>query len=216
MDQLNKTERTSITRIANRGSYDKNVITGILKEALVCHISYVFENRPYTIPHLYAIKEDKIYIHGSVGSFMLRQLKNEIDLCFSVTLIDGLVLARSAFHHSVNYRSVILFGKAQIVENEEEKKRALEALTNHVIPNRYQDIRSPNKSELKQTIVLSIPIEEASAKIRTGGPNDDEEDYALNVWAGILPLQLVAGSPVPDVKMTESLDVPHYVSDYKR
>jgi nitroimidazol reductase NimA-like FMN-containing flavoprotein (pyridoxamine 5'-phosphate oxidase superfamily) len=216
MDQLNKTERTSITRMPNRGSYDQKTIVRILNEALVCHISYVFENKPFTIPHLYAVKNDKIYIHGSVGSFMLRALKKEIEICFSVTLLDGLVLARSAFHHSVNYRSVILFGKAKMVEEESEKLEALEALTEHVIPGRYAEVRKPSVNELKQTIVLSIPIEEASAKIRAGNPGDEEEDYNLEVWAGVLPLKMVSTTPITDPKLKEGLEVPSYVANYKR
>ncbi|MBC7450017.1 MAG: pyridoxamine 5'-phosphate oxidase family protein [Cytophagales bacterium] len=216
MDQLKKTERTEVTRMANRASYDKETIKAILAEGLVCHVSYVFEGQPFTIPHLYGVKEETIYIHGSVGSFMLRELKKEIDLCFSVTLIDGLVLARSAFHHSVNYRSVILFGKAKLVEEEEEKTAALKVLTEHVIKGRWDDVRKPNATEMKQTMVLAISLEQASAKIRTGGPNDDEEDYALDVWAGVLPLTLVAGSAIPDIKMKEEREVPEYVIGYDR
>ena len=216
MEELKKTDRTTVTRLAKRASYDKATILSILQEGLVCHISYVHENQPFLLPHLYAVKNDKIYIHGSVGSFMLRALKNEIDLCFSVTLIDGLVLARAAFHHSVNYRSVVLFGKATLVENEQEKTEALEALTEHVIPGRWAEARWPNAGELKQTIVLSLPIEEASAKIRTGGPSDDEEDYALDVWAGVLPLKTVAEAPIPDPKMKEQKEAPAYITNYSR
>lgn len=203
MEELPKTDRTTVTRLAKRASYDKATILSILQEGLVCHISYVHEGQPFLLPHLYAVKNEKVYIHGSVGSFMLRTLKTEIDLCFVVSLIDGLVLARSAFHHSVNYRSVVLFGKAKVVEDEQEKTEAMQALTEHVIPGRWAEVRWPTASELKQTIVLSIPIEEASAKIRTGGPVDDEEDYALDVWAGVLPLQQVAGTPIPDPKMQQ-------------
>ena len=216
MEELNKTDRTTVTRLPKRASYDKATILSILLEGLVCHISYIHENQPFLLPHLYAVKNNKIYIHGSVGSFMLRALKNEINLCFSVTLIDSLVLARSAFHHSVNYRSVVLFGKATLVENEQEKTEALEALTEHVIPGRWAEARWPNASELKQTIVLSLPIEEASAKIRTGGPNDDEEDYAMDVWAGVLPLRTVAEAPIPDPKMKEPKLAPAYITNYSR
>jgi nitroimidazol reductase NimA-like FMN-containing flavoprotein (pyridoxamine 5'-phosphate oxidase superfamily) len=216
MEQINKTERTTVTRIAKRASYDKKTMLDILKEGLVCHIAYVHEGQPFLLPHLYGVKNNKIYIHGSVGSFMLRALKKEIELCFSVTLIDGLVLARSAFHHSVNYRSVVVFGKAQVVEDEQEKAEALESLTEHVIPGRWVDVRKPNESEMRQTIVLSIPVEEASAKIRTGGPNDEEEDYGLNVWAGVLPLKTMPGIPVPDDKQKSQIDVPYYVTNYNR
>jgi uncharacterized protein len=216
MSQLEKTERTTVTRLAKRAVYEKEAILQILKEGLVCHISYVHEGQPFTIPHLYGVKDEKIYIHGSVGSFMLRALKTEIDLCFSVTLIDGLVLARSAFHHSVNYRSVVLFGKAKIVEEEAEKMEALETLTDHVVPGRWNEVRIPNATEMKQTIVLSIPIQEASAKIRTGGPGDDEEDYNLDVWAGVLPLKIVSGLPITDPKMRFEKAVPDYVLNYDR
>jgi len=216
MDELKKTDRTTVRRLAKRSSYEKATIISILKEGLVCHISYVHENQPFILPHLYAVKNDKVYIHGSVGSFMLRALKTEIDLCFSVTLIDGLVLARSAFHHSVNYRSVVLFGTAKVVESEQEKTEALEALTEHVIHGRWAEVRWPNASELKQTIVLSVPIEEASAKIREGGPGDDEEDYTLDVWAGILPLRTVAEAPIPDPKMDKPTEIPGYVTNYSR
>jgi hypothetical protein len=216
MSQLEKTERTSVTRLAKRAVYEKETILQILHEGLVCHISYVHEGQPFTIPHLYGVKEDRIYIHGSVGSFMLRNLKTEIELCFSVTLIDELVLARSAFHHSVNYRSVVLFGKAKIVEEENEKMEALEILTEHVIPGRWKEVRSPNSTEMKQTIVLSIPIEEASAKIRTGNPGDDEEDLYLDVWAGVLPLKISTGIPIADTKMQFEKPVPDYVLNYER
>ncbi len=216
MDQLNKTDRTTITRLANRASYDRETILSILKEALVCHVSYVHEGQPFMLPHLFGVKDDKIYIHGSVGSFMLRALKKEIDLCFSVTLLDGLVLARSAFHHSVNYRSVVVFGKAKLVEDEEERWAALEALTEQVIPGRWADVRLPNAKELKQTMVLSIALEEASAKIRTGDPGDEEEDYDLNIWAGVLPLHTVTGQPITDPKMKMQVEVPAYVKEYRR
>jgi uncharacterized protein len=216
MSELRKTERTTISRLPKRANYDRDTILSILKEGLVCHVSYVNENMPVTIPHLYGVKDGVIYIHGSVGSFMLRNLKKEIDLCFSVTLIDGLVLARSAFHHSVNYRSVVLFGKAKLVEGDTEKMHALEVLTEHVIPGRWNEVRLPDANEMKQTMVLAIPVDEASAKIRTGGPGDDEDDYRLNVWAGVLPLALVAGEPVPDALLAEGIEVPGYVKDYKR
>jgi nitroimidazol reductase NimA-like FMN-containing flavoprotein (pyridoxamine 5'-phosphate oxidase superfamily) len=216
MDQLKKTDRTTITRMPARGSYDRETILDILKEGLVCHISYVHEGQPFSLPHLYGVKGDKIYIHGSVGSFMLRALKKEIDLCFSVTLIDGLVLARSAFHHSVNYRSVVVFGKAVLVESEEERMDALEALTDQVIPGRWAEVRLPSPGELKQTMVLSISLEEASAKIRAGGPGDEEEDYDLNVWAGVLPLALSTGVPITDLKMKMQVEVPQYVKEYSR
>lgn len=216
MEELKKTDRTTVTRLAKRASYDKEIIIAILKEGLVCQISFIHENQPFLLPHVYALRDDKIYIHGSVGSFMLRALKKEIELCFSVTLLDGLVLARSAFHHSVNYRSVVVFGKAKLVEDEQEKTEALKALTEHVVPGRWETVRPPNATELKQTMVLSIPLEEASAKIRAGGPIDDEEDSKLEVWAGVLPLKVAAGEPVPDEKHKSHVPTPSYLKRYSR
>lgn len=216
MNQLQKTERTTLTRSPKRGSYDKASILEILKEGLVCHISFTDNGQVYLLPNLYGVKNDKIYIHGSVGSFMLRSLKTEIDLCFSVTLIDGLVLARSAFHHSVNYRSVIVFGKATIVTDEEERMEALQVLTEHIVPGRWKEVRLPNKSEMTKTMILSIPLEEASAKIRSGGPNDEEEDYNFKTWAGVLPLKIEAGSPIPDARLLDGVNVPGYVNNYNR
>lgn len=217
MDQLKKTDRTTITRLPNRGSYDKAVIQNILKEGLICHISFVYEGQQYLLPNLYGVKEDVIYIHGSVGSFLQRSLSQEIDLCFSVTLLDGLVLARSAFHHSANYRSVVLYGKAKVVQSETEKMKALEILTEHIVPGRWNEVRLPNASELKKTMVLSICIEEASAKVRQGPPSDDEEDYYLStIWAGEIPLQITSDKAISDPKLAKEIAIPEYVMNYKR
>ena len=200
MENLKKTERTSISRLPDRGSYDLNVIKEILKEGLICHIAFIHEGKPYMLPNMYGLFENTIYIHGSVGSFLQRTLMQEIELCFSVTLLDGLVLARSAFHHSANYRSVVMFGKAKVVSEEAEKMHALKILTDHIVPGRWEQVRFPNKSEMKKTNVLSIPIAEASAKIRFGPLSDDEADTLLDdICAGLIPLNLSANQPVPDV-----------------
>jgi nitroimidazol reductase NimA-like FMN-containing flavoprotein (pyridoxamine 5'-phosphate oxidase superfamily) len=216
MEQISPTERTTITRLANRGNYDADVIRAILKEGLICHISFVHEGQPYLLPNMYGIKDNTIFIHGSVGSFLQRSLAQEMDLCFSVTLLDGLVLARSAFHHSANYRSVVLFGKARRVESDEEKMQALEILTEHIIPGRWKEVRLPTKSELKKTMVLAIPLNEASAKIRTGPPVDDEEDYGLDVWAGQLPLRLQSGEPIADARLKTGIQAPLFITKYQR
>jgi nitroimidazol reductase NimA-like FMN-containing flavoprotein (pyridoxamine 5'-phosphate oxidase superfamily) len=168
------------------------------------------------IPTGYARVDDKLYIHGSQASRMLRTLSGGLDACVTVTIIDGLVLARSAFHHSMNYRSVVIFGRATLVEDREEKMAALLALSEHFVRGRWADVREPTEQEMKQTTVLSLPLVEASAKIRTGPPLDDEEDYAMDVWAGVIPLRLVAGEPIDDPRLIEGVEVPAYAREYKR
>lgn len=211
-----KTERTAIKRIPKRGAYDGETINAILDEAFVCHVGFVVEGQPYVIPTGYARVENDLYIHGSTASRMLRNLSQGIDLCVTVTLIDGLVLARSAFHHSMNYRSVVILGKAELVSDKDEKNKALEAFTEHVIPGRWAEVRWPTDLELKATTVLRLPINEASAKIRTGPPIDDPDDYSMNVWAGVLPISLTPSEPVADVKLPKDIPVPVYVQQYKR
>ena len=193
------TDRTKVRRLANRGNYDRETVHSILDEALVCHVGFVVDGAPVVIPTIHWREGDELYFHGSAASRMLRALKSGVEACVTVTLIDGLVLARSAFHHSMNYRSVVIFGEARVVEGD-EKLRALDSLIEHITPDRARDVRPPNEIELKQTLVLALPLDEASAKIRTGGPVDDEEDYALPVWAGVVPLKLTAGEPIPDEK----------------
>ena len=168
------------------------------------------------IPTGYARLDDTLYIHGSQASRMLRTLAGGVDACLTVTLLDGLVLARSAFHHSMNYRSVVVFGRAMLVDDPEEKMAALLALSEHIVRGRWADVREPTEQEIKATTVLSLPLEEVSAKIRTGPPLDDEDDYAMNVWAGVVPLRLVAGEPVADPRLPEDIQVPVYARDYKR
>jgi len=211
-----QTERTKVKRLPARGHYDRETINGILDEGFICHVGFVVENQPYVIPTGYARVDDQLYIHGSAASRMLRNLSKGIEVCVTVTLIDGLVLARSAFHHSINYRSVVILGKATLVEDPEEKDKALEALTEHIVPGRWADVRWPTELELKATTVLRLPIEEASAKVRTGDPKDDEEDYAMDVWAGVLPLSLATGAPVNDARLHPATNVPAYVTQYKR
>src|SRR5688572_3605601 len=196
MDKGNtKTERTRVKRLPDRGKYDRETIYPILDEAFICHVGFVVDGQPYVIPTGFSRIGDELYIHGSSASRMLRNLSQGIEMCVTVTLIDGLVLARSAFHHSVNYRSVVVLGKATPVEDADEKNKALEALTEHIVPGRWADVCWPTELELKATSVLKLPITEASAKVRVGGPKDDEEDYAMDVWAGVLPLDLATGEP---------------------
>jgi len=209
---LEQTDRTRIRRLPERGNYDPAVIHAILDEALICHVGFVIDGRPVVIPTIHARVGDHLYFHGSPAAGMLRTLRGGVDACVTVTLLDGLVLARSAFHHSMNYRSVVVFGKAEEVVDREEKIRVLDKLVEHVCRGRSADARRPNESELKQTLVLRIPIAEASAKIRTGPPKDDEEDYALPIWAGVLPLALTPSAPVPD----NEVPVPQYVAKYSR
>jgi len=209
-----KTERTTVKRLPKRGAYDRETVNAILDEALICHVGFVAGGAPVVIPTIHWRDEETLYFHGSAASRMLRSLRDGIDACVTVTLLDGLVLARSAFHHSMNYRSVVVFGKAREVTEREEKLRALETLVEHVVRGRAADIRGPNESELRQTLVLALPIEEASAKVRTGGPVDDEEDYALPVWAGVVPCSLVFTSAIPDERVSAA--VPDYIAGYNR
>ena len=207
------TDRTRVRRLSERGHYETETIHAILDEALLCHVGFVVDGAPVVIPTIHWRDGETLYFHGSAASRMLRSLKGGVDACVTVTLLDGLVLARSAFHHSMNYRSVVVFGKAREV-GEDEKIRALESLVEHVVRGRSKDVRAPNQKELRQTLVLALPIDEASAKIRTGGPVDDDEDYALPIWAGVLPLKLTPGEVVTDQRVT--VDVPEYVTKYVR
>ena len=210
------TERTRVRRLPKRGAYDSETINSILDEAFVCHIGFVVDGQPYVIPTGFARIDNDLYIHGSSASRMLRSLAEGVQVCVTVTLVDGLVLARSAFHHSMNYRSVVILGKATLIEEPQEKGRAMEALTEHIVPGRWKDVRWPTELELKATSVLKVPIEEASAKIRTGGPVDDEEDYTIDIWAGVLPLELVSGQPIEDERLAQEIELPKYIQDYKR
>ena len=209
-----KTERTTVKRIPKRGSYDRETINAILDEAFICHVGFNISAQPYVIPTGFARIGDSLYIHGSSASRMLRNIADGIDICVTITLIDGLVLARSAFHHSMNYRSVVILGRAEMVTDEKEKYAALEAFTNHIIPGRWPEIRWPSDLELKATTVLKLPITEASAKIRTGDPVDDAEDYAMPIWAGVIPLTLTPGEPISDSKLNNGVPPPDHVRMY--
>jgi nitroimidazol reductase NimA-like FMN-containing flavoprotein (pyridoxamine 5'-phosphate oxidase superfamily) len=216
MKTFEKTERTTLKRLPSRGVYDRELVYAILDEGLICHVGFAVEGRPFVIPTGYARNGDQLYIHGSQASRMLRILTGGIDVCVTVTLLDGLVLARSAFHHSMNYRSVVVFGRATTVDDPAEKLEALIAFSEHVIPERWDDVREPTDQELKATTVLSLALEEVSAKVRSGPPLDDEEDYELPVWAGVIPLQLVATAPIADPRLKVSIKPPGYILEYKR
>ncbi|ARV60759.1 flavin-nucleotide-binding protein [Nostocales cyanobacterium HT-58-2] len=215
-EQLTPTQRTQIKRVPQRGNYEPQVIYQILDEGLICHVGFVVDNQPFVIPTAYGRVEDKLYIHGSPASRMLRSLLSGIEVCVTVTLLDGLVLARSAFHHSMNYRSVVIFGTATLVQDADQKLEALRAFTEHIVPGRWSEVRPPNRQELQGTLVLSLPLTEASAKVRTGPPLDDEEDYNLPVWAGVLPLQLISGEAVADSRLHTGIVLPKYVEEYIR
>ena len=211
-----KTARTTFKRLAYRGTYDQAVVHAILDEAFVCHVSFVADGKPFTIPTAYARRGDYLLLHGSAGNRMLRALVGGAEACVCVTLIDGLVLARSAFHHSVNYRSVILFGKAEEITDQHEKSEALRAIVDHVAPNRWDLLRPVKEEEVTMTKVVAIPIVEAAAKVRTGPPLDDEADYALPIWAGVVPLTVTLGAPEPCPRLDAGLDVPDHVREYTR
>src|SRR6516162_2297526 len=210
------TERTQVRRLPKRAVYDREAIYRILDEGLVCHVGFVVDGQPVLIPTGYGRDGDTLYVHGSVASRMLRDLAKGVDVCVTVTLLDGLVLARSAFHHSMNYRSVVILGRGLEVIGHDEKLDAMRTLVEHVVPGRWNDARKPNELELKQTMILRLPISEASAKIRTGGPSDDEDDYSLPIWAGVLPLTLTPLAPIADARLGAGTVTPDYVRRYVR
>jgi nitroimidazol reductase NimA-like FMN-containing flavoprotein (pyridoxamine 5'-phosphate oxidase superfamily) len=215
-EHLTATQRTQVKRMPERSNYERQVVYDILDEALVCHIGFVVDNQPFVIPTTYGRIEDRLYIHGSPASRMLRSLLTGIEVCVTVTLLDGLVLARSALHHSMNYRSVVIFGTANLVQDPAQKLQALQGFTEHIVPGRWAEVRQPNTREIQGTLILSVPLTEASVKIRTGLPLDDELDYGLPVWAGILPLQLTPKEAVTDSRVQPGLTVPDYVKNYTR
>jgi hypothetical protein len=216
MTQAPPSRRTTVKRLPLRANYDPAAIKSILDEALICHLGFVSGSQPYVIPTIHARREDQLLIHGSQASRMLRIVREGVDVCVTVTLLDGLVLARSAFHHSMNYRSAVVLGRAVEIENRDERLDAMRRLVEHVVPGRWSDARKPNDVELKQTMILRLPLSEASAKIRTGGPTDDEEDYALPIWAGVLPLRPTPQLPIADPRLNPAIAVPGYVSRYLR
>jgi len=209
-------ERTRVRRLPERGVYERSEIDAILDEALICHLAYVKDGEPRVIPTIHARVGDTLYVHGSNASRTLRSTKGGVPVAAEVTLLDGLVLARSAFHHSMNYRSVVVYGRARQVTDPTEKFDAQRALVEHVVRGRAADARLPNQRELDQTTILAISLDEASAKVRTGPPKDEQEDLALPVWAGVLPLRTVPGEPEPDPLLPSGIATPGYVSDYRR
>ena len=210
------TERTRVVRESHRGAYDRETIYKILDEGFVCHVGFAVDGQPYVIPTLIARVGDAIYFHGSAASRMLRNISQGLDVCVTVTLTDGFVLARSVFNHSMNYRSVIALGKAILVDAPEEKLEALRAFTEKILPGRWNDARQPNEKELKATSILRLPLTEVSAKIRSGPAEDDAPDYALPVWAGVIPLHLAAAAPIRDERCDPAIPTPSYVAGYKR
>jgi uncharacterized protein len=216
MSDYKPTERTQVKRLPKRGKYDQETVFSILDTAFVCHVGFTVDGQPYVIPTNFGRSGDMLYLHGSAASRMLRQLSEGISVCVTVTHVDGLVLARSAFHHSVNYRSVVILGQARLVQDPAEKMEALRIFTEHVMKGRWDDVRRPTEQELKATTVLALPLEEVSAKVRTGGPIDDEGDYNLPVWAGVLPLSTSVKSPEPDPQRKNDPPVPEYLRNYLR
>ncbi len=210
---MNKTDRSKIKRAPKRGHYDKETIFRVLDAGQICHVGFIHKNKPVVIPTIFGRSGNTLFIHGATVSRLMVELEKGIDISLSVAHVDGLVLARSAFHHSMNYRSVVVFGEAKIVENH-EKISALKVISDHLIKGRWEEVREPNAKELKATTVLQISVDEASAKIRTGGPIDDDEDYKLDIWAGEIPLKNQALKPIADEKLTSGIEVPNSVRNY--
>ncbi len=209
-------DRTTVRRLPERARYDRSVVDAILDEALICHVGFVHEGHPVVIPTIHGRDGDVLYLHGSPASRMLRAMRGDDEICVNVAIVDGLVMARAPFHSSMNYRSVVVFGVPRIVEDESEKWRALQVLTEHVAPGRWDDSRRPKPKEMKGTLVAALPIDEASAKVRTGPPVDDDEDYELRIWAGVVPLTTVAGPPQDDPRLGPGIEPPPYLVDYRR
>jgi hypothetical protein len=216
MNEFAPTERTKVRRLPDRGKYDAESVYAILDEAFICHIGFVVDGQPFVIPTGFARVNDTLYIHGSAASRMLRTLADGVQVCVTVTLVDGIVMARSGFHSSMNYRSVVILGRAKQVEGRDEKLAALAAFSEQVMPGRWKDLRETTDAELKGTLVLTLPLKEVSAKVRTGPPKDDEADYALPLWAGVLPLKLTAGMPIDDPRLPKGIEPPDYAQNYKR
>jgi nitroimidazol reductase NimA-like FMN-containing flavoprotein (pyridoxamine 5'-phosphate oxidase superfamily) len=215
MATFSPTPRTRVRRAPKRATYDRATVEAILDEGLICHLAFVHDGHPFCIPTLHARVGDVVYVHGSAASRMVRSLQSGAPACLTVTLVDGLVLARSAFHHSMNYRSAVVVGALHAVTDPAERERALEAFTEHLLPGRWPEVRAPNRKELKATSVLAMALEEASAKVRTGAPGDDEEDYALPVWAGVVPLATTPGAPIPDPRLKPGTPLPVHVEDIR-
>jgi len=213
MSEFAKTTRNKVKRLPKRGHYDKETIYHLIDQAIMCYVAFVQDGQPFIIPTLHARQGDNILLHGSRASRMMRHLEAGNSVCINITMVDGLVLARAVFHHSMNYRSVVLFGKGQLVPDE-EKMAGLELFTERIMPGRWDDARQPNKQELKATTIISIPIESASAKVRVGPPGDDDEDYDLPIWAGVVPITQQVGTPQPDPLLRDGVPLPDYIADY--
>jgi hypothetical protein len=211
-----RTERTKVNRHPERACYDRETIHSIIDEALICHVAIVQDGQPFILPVIHTRIDERLYIHGSRGSRLLQALANGTSACISMTIVDGLVLAKSAMHHSMNYRSVMVLGRGRAVEDEHTKRIVWGALVEHVVPGRSNDCRMPTAQESQATMLIEFPIEEASAKIRTGGPKDEVDDLALPHWAGVLPLSLTAGAPVSDPALSADIITPAYVAPYER
>jgi nitroimidazol reductase NimA-like FMN-containing flavoprotein (pyridoxamine 5'-phosphate oxidase superfamily) len=213
-DEYQPTARTRLRRLPERGHYDRATVHAILDEGFVCHVAFAVDGQPYAVPTAYARVGDTLYLHGSTGSRL--GLRPETDVCVTVTLLDGIVLARSAFHHSFQYRSVMALGRTRPLADPAERERALAALVEHIVPGRGAGVRGPNRRELAATVVLALELDEVSAKVRSGPPGDEEEDYALPWWSGVLPLALTPGAPEPDPRLTPGVQVPAHVSGWRR
>ncbi|NJR62804.1 MAG: pyridoxamine 5'-phosphate oxidase family protein [Cyanobacteria bacterium CRU_2_1] len=213
---LQATDRSKVKSRPRLGHHDRAIVNQILDESPVVHVGFVVDDQPFVIPMGYGRDGDLLYIHGSTASRMLRNLEKGIEMCVTATLLDGIVIARSLFHHEMNYRSVVLFGRATLVEGEDEKMHALKVLSEQIVPGRWEQARTPTLQEVKGTTVLAFPIEEGSAKIRSGEPHDNAEDYALPIWAGQLPLKLIAGVPIPDPKLSSDIAASENLTNYRR
>jgi nitroimidazol reductase NimA-like FMN-containing flavoprotein (pyridoxamine 5'-phosphate oxidase superfamily) len=216
LKNLKITNRTKIKRLPKRGAYDIDTICKILDDTFICQVGFKINGQVYIIPTNFGRKDNRIYIHGSNKSRMLKSFESGEDICISISIIDGIVLARSAFHHSVNYRSVVIFARPEEITNEEEKNEALKIILEHIMPGRWEDVRKPNKKELEATSVFSFKIDESSGKIRTGPAADDKEDLSLNVWAGVLPLKSIPGEPINNKDLNDNILIPDYLNLFKR
>lgn len=216
MNSFPQTPRNRVRRLAKRASYDKDLIYQIIDAARICHVGFVEGRQPFVIPTIHVRRGDELLLHGAKASRLLRYVASGKPLCVAITLLDGLVLARAVFHNSMNYRSVVLFGRGRLIEAPEEKWRALEALTERVMPGRWTEARRPNRKELNATHIVSVAIESASAKVRTGPPADDKADYALPIWAGVIPVMEQLGTPVADPQLRNDIPVPPYLARYAR
>lgn len=216
MEEYSKTDKNKVKRVPKRGHYDKETIFKILDSAFVCHVGFVVDGQPFVIPTAYGREGEKIYLHGATKSRMMQEMEKGIPVCITVTHLDGIVMARSAFHHSMNYRSVVVFGSAKLVEESSEKNRALYIISEQIAPGRWDEARVPSDKELKATSVLAVDIETASAKIRTGNAGDDKPDYDLDIWAGVLPIQMTIGEPIEDPLLKSGIELPTSVKKYDK